>query len=141
MRGREPNQTARACVRVCSATGPGKQRSVAGDALRVCFSRAHLQALGDDDAGGGEHGPPRVQQLVGAVLLHLGLVLAQAERVVPVAAPATSARCQCPAMTEAPARTELPSEGVTRTRHGGGLEQQHGYRSRYHGKGDVSAGP
>ena len=46
----------------------------------------HLEALGDNDARCGQHGPPRVQQLVRPVLLHLRRLLAQAERVIPVAA-------------------------------------------------------
>ena len=52
----------------------------------VSASPTDLETLRNDDAGGGEHGPPRVQQLVGAVLLHRRLILAQAQRVIPVAA-------------------------------------------------------
>jgi len=47
---------------------------------------SHLQALGDEGAGGAQHGPPGVQQLVGAVLLDLLDGLAQAQGVVAVAA-------------------------------------------------------
>ncbi len=49
---------------------------------------AHLEALGDDDAGSGQHSPPGVDELVCAVLLHGGGVLAQTQRVIAVAAPA-----------------------------------------------------
>ena len=45
----------------------------------------HLQPLRDQRARRGQHGPPGVQQLVGAVLLDLLDGLAQAERVVAVA--------------------------------------------------------
>eukprot|EP00955_Chlamydomonas_euryale_P011735 126195-Chlamydomonas_euryale.AAC.9 len=45
-----------------------------------------LQALRDDDTGRREHGPARVQQLVGAVLLNALLIAAEAERVVAIAA-------------------------------------------------------
>ena len=44
-----------------------------------------LEALRDDGAGGAEHGPAGVEELVGAVLLDAGAVLAEAERVVAVA--------------------------------------------------------
>ena len=45
-----------------------------------------LQTLGNDDAGRSEHRPASVQQLVGAVLGEVGLVLAQAKGIIAVAA-------------------------------------------------------
>ena len=49
------------------------------------FLFSYLQPLGDDGPRRGQHGPPGVQQLVGAVLLDLLDGLAEAERVVAVA--------------------------------------------------------
>ena len=45
-----------------------------------------LKALGDDDAGSGEHCPASVQQLVGAVLGEGGVVLSEAQGIIAVAA-------------------------------------------------------
>ena len=68
---------------VGGAGGANKGGFVLGDSRLV-----HLEALGDDDAGSGQHSPPGVDELVCAVLLHGGGVLAQTQRVVAIAAPA-----------------------------------------------------
>lgn len=47
---------------------------------------ANLECFREDDACSGQHGPAGVEQLVGAVLLHLCGVLAQTQGVVAVAA-------------------------------------------------------
>lgn len=54
----------------------------------------HLEPLRDDDARCGQHGPPRMQQLVGPVLLHLRRLLPQPQWVVPVAARTTACSAQ-----------------------------------------------
>jgi hypothetical protein len=58
----------------------------------VFMTVSHLQALGDDDASCGKHGPAAVDELVGPVLLNGLLVLAQAEGIVAVAASAEMTR-------------------------------------------------
>ena len=62
-------------------------QTVAGP-MQLCTAgqQARLEPLRDDDARSGQHGPPRMQQLVGPVLLHLRWLLPQPQWVVAVAA-------------------------------------------------------
>jgi hypothetical protein len=89
-----------------------------GHAACCATCMLHLQALGDDDAGGCEHGPPRVDELVRTELLHLRRVLAQAQRVIAVAAgtgcsaSATTCACWLAVWSDSPASrcSRLPCE-------------------------------
>lgn len=62
---------------LCAGLEPG----ATADGCTVC-----LETLWNDDTGSCQHGPPSVDQLIRAVLLHLSSILAELQRIVAIAA-------------------------------------------------------